>query len=62
MENMNKECNLYVPRKEVKEKRPKKQCGICHKALTTTEIEESNRFIGGGRYFCEKHLNQKMDW
>jgi hypothetical protein len=26
------------------------------------ESIDSEKIIGGNRYFCEKHLNQKMDW
>ena len=40
----------------------KKRCEICENTLTENEEFDSEKFIGGNRYFCNEHLNQKMDW
>jgi len=39
-----------------------KTCETCDVVLTDEEEADSERFIGGDRYFCNEHLNQKMDW
>jgi hypothetical protein len=38
------------------------KCETCEKILTENEEIDSERFIGGDRYFCNEHLNQKMYW
>jgi uncharacterized protein (UPF0264 family) len=38
------------------------ECEVCGKVLCVREVKDSEEFIGGGRYFCRKHLEQKMDW
>jgi len=43
-------------------KRYRRLCEICGKLLTIREIKDSEEIIGGNRYFCKEHLNQKMDW
>ncbi len=35
-------------------------CEVCKKPLTKHEIDDSQTYIGN-HYYCEKHLNQKMD-
>jgi len=40
----------------------KAECEICRKTLTEDEEIDSEKFIGGNRYFCDEHLNKKMDW
>jgi len=40
----------------------KMKCETCEKTLTENEEIDSERFIGGDRYFCNEHLNEKMGW
>ncbi len=39
-----------------------KKCEICNRKLNKNEIQDSDIFIGGNRYFCNEHLKRKMDW
>jgi len=40
----------------------RKKCEICKVILNEDEERDSEKIIGGDRYFCTEHLNQKMDW